>query len=167
MFRKHGLKTLKRQMRKYSFQGTLRYCCKLSFGVALNVWFTTNGMCAKNTTIYMLCEQAVREIVAWKLWWYQHVNDWTCNDWRTRRVIAVRDLYCCWLQKCEALRTCCSGFPIATIWIVASCYFRHFEQRRETALIWYKSCPDGWWCRILPDFKIKLKVYAVSSCNHS
>jgi len=24
------------------------YCCNLSVGVALNVWFTTNGMCAKN-----------------------------------------------------------------------------------------------------------------------
>jgi len=26
-------------------------CCNLSGGVALNVWFTTNGMCAKNNTI--------------------------------------------------------------------------------------------------------------------
>ena len=27
-------------------------CCNLSGGVALNVWFTTNGMCAKNNDIY-------------------------------------------------------------------------------------------------------------------
>ena len=33
-----------------------------SIGVALNVWFTTNGMCAKNNThIYMWCEQAIIE----------------------------------------------------------------------------------------------------------
>jgi len=25
------------------------------------------------------------------------------------------DLYCCLLPQCEALRTCCSGFPIATL----------------------------------------------------
>jgi len=28
-------------------------CCNLSVGVALNVWFTTNGMCAKYNTTYM------------------------------------------------------------------------------------------------------------------
>jgi len=36
-------------------------CCKLSSGVALNVWRTTNGMCAKNNTIYMWREQAIIE----------------------------------------------------------------------------------------------------------
>jgi len=35
---------------------------------------------------------------------------WTSNN----RVIAARDLYCCLLPQCEALRTCRSGFPIAT-----------------------------------------------------
>jgi len=29
-------------------------------------------------------------------------------------VIAAHDLYCCLLPQCEALRTCRSGFPIAT-----------------------------------------------------
>jgi len=28
--------------------------------------------------------------------------------------MAARDLYCCLLPQCEALRTCRSGFPIAT-----------------------------------------------------
>ena len=28
-------------------------CCNLSGGVALIVWFTTNGMCVKNNTIHM------------------------------------------------------------------------------------------------------------------
>jgi len=31
------------------------------------------------------------------------------------RVIAARDLYCCLLLQCEALRTRRSGFPIATL----------------------------------------------------
>jgi len=31
------------------------------------------------------------------------------------RVIAARDLYCCLLPQCEALHTCRSGFPIATV----------------------------------------------------
>jgi len=31
-----------------------------------------------------------------------------------RRVIAGRDLYCCLLPQCEALRACRSGFSIAT-----------------------------------------------------
>jgi len=30
------------------------------------------------------------------------------------RVIAARDLHCCLLPQCEALRTCRSGFPMAT-----------------------------------------------------
>jgi len=31
------------------------------------------------------------------------------------REIAARNLYCCLLTQCEALRTCRSGFPIATL----------------------------------------------------
>jgi len=70
------------------------YCCNLSAGVALNVCFTTNEMCAKNNThIYV-----VR----------------TSNN----RVIAAHDLYCCLLPQCDALRTCRSGFPIATVTMV-------------------------------------------------
>ena len=30
------------------------------------------------------------------------------------RVISLGELYCCFLPQCEALRTCRSGFPIAT-----------------------------------------------------
>jgi len=33
----------------------------------------------------------------------------------TKRVIMACDLYCCLLPQCEALRTCRSGFPIATL----------------------------------------------------
>jgi len=44
-----------------------QYCCNLSGGVALIVWFTTNGMCAKNKNICMWREQAIIE-------WSWHVN---------------------------------------------------------------------------------------------
>jgi len=44
-----------------------RCCCNLSVGVALNVWFTTNGMCAKNNIIYTWREQAIIE-------WSRRVN---------------------------------------------------------------------------------------------
>ena len=36
-------------------------CCNLSGGVALIVWFTTNGMCAKNKNTCTRCEQAIIE----------------------------------------------------------------------------------------------------------
>ena len=39
-------------------------CCNLSGGVALIVWFTTNGMCAKNKNICKWREQA---IIEWSL----------------------------------------------------------------------------------------------------
>ena len=42
-------------------------CCNLAGGVALIVWFTTNGICAKNKNIYAWCEQAIIE-------WSWHVN---------------------------------------------------------------------------------------------
>jgi len=39
--------------------------------------------------------------------------------WREQAIIkeiAMHDLYCCLLPRCEALRTCHSGFLIATKW---------------------------------------------------
>jgi len=47
-------------------------------------------MCPKYKNIYAWREQAIREI-------------------------ATHDLYCCLLPQCETLRTCRSGFPIATV----------------------------------------------------
>jgi len=66
-------------------------CCNLSGGVALIVWFTTNGKCVKNNTIMYVAR--------------------TSNN----RVISSGDLYCCLLPWCKALRTCCSEFLIATL----------------------------------------------------
>jgi len=97
-------------------------CCNLSGGVALIVWFTTNGMCAKNKNICMWREQA---IIEWSRWsdlgerpltmLVNLVNSWLCLRTVTTRLISSGDLYCCLLPRCEALRTCRSGFPIATI----------------------------------------------------
>jgi len=43
------------------------YCCKLSGGVALIVWFTTNGMCAKNNTIICVARTSNNKRDAWSL----------------------------------------------------------------------------------------------------
>jgi len=43
------------------------------------------------------------------------LNSWLCLLTVTTRVILSGDLYCCLLPWCKALRTCCSGFPIATV----------------------------------------------------
>ena len=67
------------------------FCCNLSSGIALVVWYTTNGMYVKEQHhTYKWREQAITE---WS---------WQC------------ELYCCLLPQCEALRICRSGFPIAT-----------------------------------------------------
>ena len=77
--------------RKEICEAKLKCCCNLSSGVALIVWFTTNGMCVKNNTIMYVAR--------------------TSNN----RVISSGDLYSCLLPRCEALRTCRSGFPIAIV----------------------------------------------------
>ena len=66
-----------------------RACCNLSGGIAMIVWFTTNGMCMKNNTIIYVARAS--------------------NSKRDCK----HDLYCCLLPRCKALRTCCSGFPYA------------------------------------------------------
>jgi len=75
----------------FRYRSCSTYYCNLSFGVALNVRFTTNGMCANNNT---------------------HIYGARTSN---NRVVATRGLYCCLLPQCEALRTCRSGFPTATI----------------------------------------------------
>jgi len=68
------------------------FCCNLSGGIALIVWFTTNGMCVKNNTIIYVARAS--------------------NSKRDCK----HDLCCCLLPRCEALRTFRSRFPIATKW---------------------------------------------------
>ena len=86
-----------------------------------------NGMCVKNNIhICVAGTSNNRVIVACKLWQY-YSNMWTSerHDHCTWRVIAACDLYCCLLPQCEALRTCRSGFPIATaeVWVLSELLF--------------------------------------------
>ena len=61
------------------------YCCNLSSGVVLIVWFTTNGMRAKNKNICMWREQAIIE-------WSWHVNSIVvCCHSAKLRAYAARD----------------------------------------------------------------------------
>ena len=81
----------RKELRSVWFVVKRRGCCfKLSVGVALNMLFTTNGMCTSNNIHIYVAR--------------------TTNN----RVIVVCDLCCCLLLQCEALGICHSGFPIAT-----------------------------------------------------
>ena len=62
----------------------------LAGGVARNAQFSTNVMCSRSNTHIQVART------------------------RNNRVIAARDLYCCLLPQCEALRICCSRFAIAS-----------------------------------------------------
>jgi len=94
--------------------------------VALNARFTTNGIFAKNSTIYMWREQA---IIEWcrrsdlgerpLIMLVNLVNSWLYVLTVTTRVISSGELCCCLLPQCVALRSCGSGFPIATVQLVA------------------------------------------------
>ena len=66
-------------------------CCSLSVSIVLNVRFATNGMCMMNNT---------------------HV----ARNAAENKIITTCDLNCCLVQQWEALRTCCSAFPITTKW---------------------------------------------------
>jgi len=65
-------------------------CCSLSVSTVLNVRFTTNGMGMMNNT------QVART--------------------SRNKMITTWDLHCCLVQQWEALRTCCSAFPITSKW---------------------------------------------------
>jgi len=56
------VKPSKKIVRSVHFFVKRRGCCyNLSVGIALNMWFTTNGMCVKNNTTYMWHEQVIIE----------------------------------------------------------------------------------------------------------
>ena len=112
----------------------LWYCCNLSISVALNVRFTMNGMCAKNTTHIRASNKRVIPIEQWfstaglatRGWKPLLYRDLTACEPGEQLIVLVNgddesdlggDLYCCLLPQCEASHTCRSGFPIATIWL--------------------------------------------------
>jgi len=99
------------------FSGQLHQeCCNLSGGVALIVWFTTNGMCVKNNTIIYVARAS--------------------NSKRD----CEHDLYCCMLPRCEALRTCRSGFPIATV-ATAVCFT---QSKPCFSMNWFNVSTMAW-----------------------
>jgi len=74
------------------------YCCNLSGGVALIVWFTTNGMCAKNNTIIYVARASSSkrdcDVVALPILTYEQLNFMTSvREERLRRMISV--VACC------------------------------------------------------------------------
>jgi len=93
-------------------------CCNLSSGVALIVWFTTNGMCVKNSTIICVARAS--------------------NSKRD----CEHDLYCCLLPRCEALRACRSGFPIATVLCKVKREMQALACCKPPAL---ETCSDSVW----------------------
>ena len=115
-------------------------CCNLSGGVALIVWFTTNGMCAKNKNIYAWREQAIIiEIATHDLYCCVHAardfrsqqNGAVTRIWRSCRVQpshkqrAIGAVHCkkdvvttspvvlCWM--CDSSRTGCARKTIIYI----------------------------------------------------
>ena len=94
--------------------------------LALNARFTTNGIFANYSTVYMWREQVIIEwsrrsdLGEWPLIMLVNlVNSWLYVLTVTTRVISSGEFCCCLLPQCEALRSCGSGFPIATGQLVA------------------------------------------------
>jgi len=82
-----------------------------------------------------------------------------CGTNSNNRVISSGDLYFCMLPQCEALCTCCSGFPITTQKIYSlsfACPANENDQRWTCRLLWFgfKSCdvPIYWWIWVLSFF---------------
>ena len=77
--------------------------------------------CARRTKIYVCGANEQYKVILMVLSWWSPlimlvnlVNSWLCLLTVTTRVISSGDLYCCLLPRCKALRSCRSGFPIAT-----------------------------------------------------
>jgi len=97
-------------------------CCNLSADVALNVRFTTNGMRAKNNTIYVWREQAIIEWILWSdlgewppIMLVKLVNsDGTSWWWRREWSRRVNSIVAC----CHSVKwcTCRSGFSNRNSW---------------------------------------------------
>ena len=80
----HVLISLTLSSRLYFHFSQYDYCCNLSVGVALNTRFTTNGMCAKNNTIY-IAQYVVRTSnnrvipMEWS-WWVTSNNSYEASE---------------------------------------------------------------------------------------
>jgi len=71
-----------------------------------------------------------------------------CREQAINRVIMACELYCCSLPQCEALRTCRSGFPIATAALniqhshPATITLREISGPRNSRILTYKNFGD-------------------------
>jgi len=83
------------------------WCCNLSGGVALIVWFTTNGMCAKNKNISMWREQAIIE------WSRRVISIVACCHGAKLCAHAARDFR---LQQCK-FSVCTVSLMVMLCWI--------------------------------------------------
>ena len=117
------------------------YCCNLLVDVALNVRFTTAGMCAKNNT--HLLEYAAR----------------TSNS----RVISSGDLYYCLLPQCETLWTCRSGFALV---LCQGCenHARCSLHKKNVLSVWFvvkrRCC-----CNLLVDIVFNVRFTVNGMCT--
>ena len=108
-----------KNMRSVWFVVKRKGCCyNHSGGVALIVWFTMNGMCVKNNTIIYVARAS------------------------NSKKDCEHDLYYCLLPRCEALRTCRSGFPIATL------QSESFDTFGWPAGVWVQKL----WCKLVKIF---------------
>ena len=81
-----------------------RCCCNLPGGVALIVWFTTNGMCVKNNTIMYVARTSNNRVIPME-WSYWVTSNNACEPGEQLIVLAngddESDLYCCLLPQCK------------------------------------------------------------------
>ena len=103
--------------------------CNLSVGVALIVWFTTNGMCVKNNTIilYMQHKQAIV------------------------REIATHDLYCCLpaaVQSFAHMPLGISDRNKMVLWPGCGGRAKFSLHTKNMQLVWFVVKRRGWCCNL-------------------
>jgi len=118
------------------------YCYNLSVDVALNVRFTTTGMCMKNNT---------------------HILVYVART-SNSRVISSGDLYyCLLLPQCETLCTCCSGFPMV---LCPGCedHARCSLHKKNVLSVWFvvkrRCC-----CNLLVDIVLNVRFTMNGMCT--
>ena len=84
-------------------------------------WYTARILCFNNSSkeivlLQPLCWRCVECVIHHERDVRKEQNYINVVRTSNNRVTSSGDLYCCSLPQCKALRTCRSGFPIATKW---------------------------------------------------
>ena len=95
------------------------------------LWNGQSGVATSPVVLRWLCDSP-RMGCAWRTTPYVYVAR-TSNN----RVIMACELYCCLLPQCEALRTCRSGFPIATL---ATMLYSHWPNAQLILKFLWRHC---------------------------